>query len=96
MVSDIDELAYEFFQEFARCEYCLKAVGLREASRDAKASWGAFANEVRATLENPSSAALAKAIAYYLGNPPKKQVVENGCLKWDATLPGHANNAELP
>lgn len=95
MVSDINELAYEFFKEFARCEYCLKAVGLRKASRDACASWDAFANEVRATLESPNSAALAVAITYYLANPPKKQVVENGCLEWDAALPRHANNAEL-
>lgn len=94
-VADIDDLAYEFFREFARCEYCLKAVGFRETSRDAKASWGAFANEVRATLEGAKSDALKAAIAYYLAHPPKKQVIQHGLLQWEHKLPGHANNAEL-
>ena len=93
--ADIDELAYEFFREFARCEYCLKAVGLREDSRDAKANWGAFASEVRGTLEAPRSESLKSAVTYYLATPPKKQVIASGLLEWDAKLPDHAHQAEL-
>jgi hypothetical protein len=93
--TSINELAYEFFREFARCEYCLKAVGLRENTRDARANWGAFANDIRQTLEAPNSEALKLAVDYYLGNPPKKQVVHHDRLEWEPTLPDHAHQAEL-
>lgn len=59
-------MAFEFFQEFARCEYCLKAVGLLEPKRrDPIADWGAFAAEVRTVIESPD-ASLSPAIDYYL------------------------------
>src|SRR5213592_3370051 len=48
----LDALSLEFFREFARCEYCLKAVGLHEPKRrDPTADWGAFANEVQAVFQ---------------------------------------------
>lgn len=91
----MEELAFCFFQEFARCEYCLKAVGLCENTRDAKANWGAFANAVRNVLEAPEPSELKAAITYYLTEPPKKQVIENGNLEWDPKFPDHAHQAEL-
>ena len=93
--ADINALAFDFFREFARCEYCLKAVGLRKKGRDAKASWGAFAGEVREVLETPKSAEMKAAVEYYLAKPPKKQIVENGFLDWDMKLPDHKHQAEL-
>jgi hypothetical protein len=92
----LDALSFEFFREFARCEYCLKAVGLREPKRrDPTADWGAFANEVQAVFQTPSSSELAAAIKYYLEKPPKKQVLRNGLLDWDEAQPDHKNQAEL-
>lgn len=36
-------LAFSFFREFARCEYCLKAVGLLEGfPSKPQADWGIF------------------------------------------------------
>ncbi len=93
--ADIDVLAFDFFREFARCEYCLKAVGLRENERDAKANWGAFAGEVREVLDAPQSLQTKAAVEYYLAKPPKKQIVQNGFLDWDPKLPHHKHQAEL-
>jgi hypothetical protein len=94
--SPLDQLAFEFFREFARCEYCLKAVGLRELNRrDPTADWGAFANQVEQVFNTPSSEEMTRAINYYLAAPPKKQVVRNGLLDWAESLPDHNSQAEL-
>jgi hypothetical protein len=92
----LDALSFEFFREFARCEYCLKTVGLRiPKRRDPTADWGAFAHEVQAVFATPPSAEMAAAIKYYLEKPPKKQVLRNGLLDWNETQPDHKNQAEL-
>jgi len=94
---NLDELASEFFREFARCEYCLKVVGLREPKRrDPTADWGAFADEVRPVLETPSSPELKAAVQYYVEHPPKKQIERtDGFLDWKDVLPDHKHQAEL-
>ncbi len=93
----LDQLSFEFFREFSRCEYCLKAVGLRETNRkDPTADWGAFSTEVATVLETPDTLQLKEAIVYYLSNPPKKQVVDDdGYLGWKESIPDHQNQAEL-
>ncbi|WP_145929246.1 hypothetical protein [Chromobacterium vaccinii] len=58
----LETLSYEFFREFARYEYCLKAVGLRENSHTAKASWAKYAVEVANVIENPQELVLSDAI----------------------------------
>ena len=91
----LDQLAFEFFREFARCEYCLKAVGLLDASRrDPTADWGAFAAQVRPVLETPTPQ-LAPATAYLLQHPPKKQALVDGKLEWTDSTPDHNSQAEL-
>jgi hypothetical protein len=65
----LDSLAFEFFREFARCEYCLKAVGLRKNTRDAKANWSAFAGEVKEIFDTPLSPELRMAIDYLIDTP---------------------------
>jgi hypothetical protein len=94
---NLDHLAFEFFREFSRCEYCLKVVGLRDPMRkDPTADWGAFSNEVQHVLEAPSSAELKKAVEYYLAHPPKKQISRSdGVLDWKESLPDHKHQAEL-
>jgi len=93
--AQLDSLAWEFFQEFARCEYCLKAVGLREPGRrDPTADWGAFAAEVSPVLEHPDTS-LAPAVSYFLQRPPKKQTIVDGKLDWAESVPDHQSQAEL-
>jgi hypothetical protein len=92
---DLDSLAFEFFREFARCEYCLKAAGLRENTRDAKANWSAFAAEVEEIFDTPASHELRRAIEYLVNHPPKKQIIHGGLLEWDERLPDYKSKAEL-
>lgn len=92
---DLESLAYEFFREFARYEYCLKATGLREDSRAAKASWRKYAAEVVQVIEVPEGKPLERAISYFMDHPPKKQIIKDDALDWDETLPDHKSKAEL-
>lgn len=95
--SVLDELAFNFFTEFARCEYCLKAVGLRKNARNAEPDWRAFAAEVEVmdVIEEPQSSEIKTAIEYFLTNPPKKQIIVDGRLDWDEQLPSHRSKADL-
>ena len=92
---EMDALAFDFFREFARCEYCLKAIGMRKADRNAKADWSALAAQLSDVIEAPDSRELAAAVKYFLEHPPKKQVVEDGVLAWDDSLPDHKSQADL-
>jgi hypothetical protein len=92
---DLDSLAFEFFREFARWEYCLKAVGLRESTRSAKAKWTALDAEVEKIFDTPPSEELKMATEYFVNHPPKKQIIDKGLLEWDETLPDHKSKAEL-
>lgn len=91
----LDDLGYEFFREFARYEYCLKAIGLLEGTRAAKASWSKYAAEVTQIIDLPQSPDLMESINYFMEYPPKKQIVRDGVLTWDDTLPAHSSKAEL-
>lgn len=92
----MDALGFDFFREFARSEYCMKAVGLRDLKRkDPTADWGAFAAELSDLLSDPSPGELADAVAYYRRNPPLKQVLQNDLLAWDNVIPEHKSETEL-
>lgn len=94
--TELDLLAFSFFREFARCEYCLKAVGLLEGfPNKPQADWGTFAAQVIVVFDVPPNAETEGAIQYYLAHPPKKQVLLDGVLSWSTTLPNHQNQAEL-
>lgn len=91
----LDDLANEFFREFARAEYCLKAVGLCVSGRrEAQPDWTAFSETVRKLLEMPADADLIGAITYFNSNPPRKQVYDGGKLQWDSTAPGGKHAAD--
>lgn len=91
----LEQLAAEFFRQFARAEYCLKAAGFRKPGRTAQADWSSLAQEVAAFLEQPNSPDLRAAVDYLLTHPPKKQVVVEGKLDWAPELPAHDSQAEL-
>lgn len=94
--SELDLVAFSFFREFARCEYCLKAVGLLlGAPNKPQADWETFAAEVIAVFDDPPNVEINDAIQYYLTHPPKKQVFLDGVLSWSNTLPSHRSQAEL-
>lgn len=95
-VAELDLVAFSFFREFARCEYCLKAVGLLlGAPNNPKADWGAFAAQVMAVFDEPPNVETNDAIRYYLAHPPMKQVFFDGVLSWSNAPPNYRNQAEL-
>ena len=60
----------------------MKVVGLREPNRrDPTADWGAFASEIRRTLEAPDAVKLQASVQYYIDYPPKKQVQQADGLR---------------
>jgi len=91
----LDRLAFDFFREFARCEYSLKVAGFLKEKPYLSADWRAFASEVEHVFNSPLSERVKCAIDYYLENPPKKQIVRNGLLDWSEANPRSKNQAEL-
>lgn len=84
--SNIDNLSFEFFREFSRYEYCLKATGLRnEKDGNAMANWDLYAKEVEQVFASTKDPDFVAAVDYFTRHPPKKQVVKDGVLDWDET-----------
>ncbi len=67
---DLNRIAIELFQKFARFEYALKATGFHQGEGEAKPNWDRFASSVSGVLENDP--AIAEAIKYMSEKPPKK------------------------
>ena len=86
------DLATELFRVFAQFEYCLKVTGYCVAGRGdaANPDWTRFARELP-PLSEAADPDVAAAIAYMLGNPPKKQVYADHVLQWRVVAP-HAEN----
>ncbi len=91
----LDQLSFEVFREFARCEYALKAAGFRSGGKNVSADWKAFAEALGTPFEQPRDPALAASIDYLLRHPPKKQVLRGDQLAWDDTPPQAASHADL-
>ena len=97
----LNQAASDFFRSFARMEYALKAAGFlvkgtakASAKQKAKANWKDFADAVQPAASS-MPANVRAAIDFILNSPPKKQVVVNGGLEWDATPPQAQHEMEL-
>lgn len=82
--SNIESLCFEFFREFSRYEYCLKATQPKYQDGNAMANWDLFAKDVEQVFASSKDSDFIAAIDYFTKHPPKKQVVKNGALEWDA------------
>jgi len=83
--SNIDNLSFEFFREFSRYEYCLKATQPKPKDGKAEANWDWYAKDVEQVFASSKDPAFVAAVDYFTNHPPKKQVVKDGALAWDAT-----------
>jgi hypothetical protein len=90
---NLDDLAVELFQKFARIEYALKAAGFHCGEGAAKPNWDKFASSVNGVLVNDS--AITEAIEYMSKNPPKKQMIRNQLLVWEAPTPNTNRTLEI-
>ena len=83
----LNMLAAEFFREFARFEYALKATGFHKGEGLAKADWREFALSVEEHFKTPKSDELSVAVEFLEEEPPMKQVIKSGKLEWESSKP---------
>lgn len=92
---DLNRLATELFRTFARFEYALKASGFHQGDGAAEAHWRDFAVAMADAFDSPPDGKFHDAITYILEHPPKKQMVENGILKWAVVPPNTDLRSDL-
>jgi hypothetical protein len=90
-----EPIIVDFVATFARLEYALKASGefLRQ-TKDAEADWISFAGAIENAIDISSKACLKESIEYILNNPPRKQVNDNGVIRWKAASPSQSNETK--
>lgn len=94
MEETLDKLAIELFKTFSRFEYALKASGFNNGEGNAP-NWRNFALSIETQLQNPQTKKLRESVNFILQEPPKKQIIENGLLKWTISTPNTDSNADL-
>lgn len=77
-------LAWEFFVFFSRFEYALKRDQryLKPGKGDAQPNWDRFASDNAASFNPSASSKLQEAVDFYLVHPPRKQLSDQGKMKW--------------
>ena len=76
------DLTLEFMATFSRFEFALKKSGYaRGDDSQVSPDWDAFAKDV-AKLDAPIFAPVLNSCQYLQQHPPKKQVLQNGQLRW--------------
>lgn len=87
------DLLTDFFMIFARTEYALKeAKYFKARSGPPEILWDEFARNIGASLLASDEPAVQKAVKYLTENPPGKQVVKNGVLKFERRTSNRAEN----
>lgn len=82
------KLAADFFFNFARFEYALKAVGYRIMRRgNIEADWRRLAEELDYLFQNPSTQEFEEAVKYYIKRPPMKECLIEDRLVWREAEP---------
>jgi len=78
-----NDLAFDFFIIFSRFEFALKARGyMRDSSGGVIVDWNKFAEDVDGDIMQSEDSQFISALNYIKGNPPKKQMIEDGKLSW--------------
>ncbi len=86
------ELLLDFFLTFARFEFALKSAGLfvkrrshkKEVTYEAKPDWDSFARQLNGVFRPDANPRLRQACDHLLINPPWREVVRGGALRWDS------------
>ena len=77
------DLVFRFFLTFSRFEYALKRAGFITGSgSDIKPGWDKFSAKHRSAFNPSSSTELQQAVDYFSEHPPRKQILNDGCLDW--------------
>ena len=85
----IRQLSCDFFYNFSRFEYAIKASGYfrqNSQSSDAWPDWNRFEQSLPNVFQTVQNEKLRKACQYLLDNPPRKQVIVNNSIEWRESL----------
>jgi len=77
--------AWHFFVFFSRMEYALKRTCrflLNGRGNEAKPNWDLFGSCHDVAFNANISPEVKEAITYFMNNPPRKQIVDDGVLSW--------------
>ena len=90
------KLVCDFLAMFSRIEYALKSTVFAEGNNQRVVpAWDRFANEIDDQFSEISDANLQEAVGYLLGTPPRKQVLEEGQLKFiDQTIDNNQRSTQ--
>ena len=90
------DLVCRFFWQFSVFECALKREGfLHEGFHgEAQADWAAFADSIVGRFGSVRWLAFEGALELLESQPPRHQVVNNGRLAWEGTLPGNGESRE--
>ncbi|MGF1767070.1 hypothetical protein L4D06_06755 [Enterovibrio makurazakiensis] len=94
-MESLDTLSFDFFKLFSRIEYSLKAASFHSGDGKANPNWTSFAQDIDAKFQAVNDKNLEVCKQYILDNPPKKQVIEQGKIKWSDTAPTPVNDTDL-
>ncbi|WP_394143214.1 hypothetical protein [Vibrio atypicus] len=94
-MENLEKLSFDFFKLFSRLEYALKVTGFNTGDGNANANWGEFSLNIDALFFSSENQELKKSYNYVLANPPKKQIIENGLIKWSSVQPTHNCQTDL-
>jgi hypothetical protein len=91
------DLVLHFFTVFSRFEFALKRIAkyLAGNEKEAKANWDEYAKAIRGRFSDMSGGEFSAAVTYLTANPPKKQTVAAGVIRWRDSVkgPGESNEA---
>jgi len=82
------EIVSQFFICFAKFEFALKTTGF-SVGNDKRVSpdWDKFGKSISKSFDKTKSKELEQAVDFYLNNPPWKQVLIDGGMAWDSSMP---------
>lgn len=84
------DLLFDFFLSFSKFEFALKTAKFAVGNeKKVSPDWDSFAASVKNTFDKTQNKNLGDAIDYFLNKPPWKQVLINGAMSWDASIPNN-------
>ncbi len=82
------DLLFDFFLCFSKFEFALKTSGFAIGNeKKVSPNWDGFASSIKDSFDKSKSRNLSTAIDYFLNHPPWKQVLIDGAMHWDASVP---------
>lgn len=86
-IPDGVNLIQKFFFTFSRFECALKNTpGYLTGNNDAKPNWDVFANNISEEFDVTINNDVQQAVEYIIGEPPRKQINNNGMLVWEESI----------